>query len=138
MACRLSTRVEVISLLQVSLALMQFLYFADSEGQRRWRWLDQLIENPQYCWKINISLRRSNHAARVLGVLIGEYNRNGKTMGKAHVAAFRRYGNDLEYLTRRRGDRRERPHISPRLPRLRVKILMEIQVVAVATGETCV
>ncbi len=36
-----------------------------------------------------------NHAARVLGVSIGEYNRNGKIMGKSHVAAFRRYGNDL-------------------------------------------
>jgi len=36
-----------------------------------------------------------NHAARILGVPIGKYNRDGKTMGKAHVAAFRRYGNDL-------------------------------------------
>ncbi|MBJ6726233.1 uroporphyrinogen decarboxylase family protein [Geomesophilobacter sediminis] len=36
-----------------------------------------------------------NHAARVLGVPVGKYNRNGETMGKAHVAAFRRYGNDL-------------------------------------------
>ena len=36
-----------------------------------------------------------NHAARVLGVPIGTYNRNGEVMGKAHVAAFRRYGNDL-------------------------------------------
>ncbi len=36
-----------------------------------------------------------NHAARVLGVPVGVYNRDGKTMGKAHVAAFRRYGNDL-------------------------------------------
>ena len=36
-----------------------------------------------------------NHAARVLGVPVGQYNRDGKTMGKSHVAAFRRYGNDL-------------------------------------------
>src|SRR6185369_6163578 len=36
-----------------------------------------------------------NHAARVLGVPVGSYNRNGAIMGKAHVAAFRRYGNDL-------------------------------------------
>jgi uroporphyrinogen decarboxylase len=36
-----------------------------------------------------------NHAARVLGVPIGQYNRDGKIMGQAHVAAFRRYGNDL-------------------------------------------
>ncbi len=35
-----------------------------------------------------------NHAARVLGVPIGKYNRDAKTMAKAHVAAFRRYGND--------------------------------------------
>jgi len=36
-----------------------------------------------------------NHAARVLGVPVGKYNRNGEVMGRAHVAAFRRYGNDL-------------------------------------------
>ena len=36
-----------------------------------------------------------NHAARVLGVPVGTYNRNAEVMGKAHVAAFRRYGNDL-------------------------------------------
>lgn len=36
-----------------------------------------------------------NHAARVLGVPVGEYNRNGELMGKSHVAAYRRYGNDL-------------------------------------------
>lgn len=36
-----------------------------------------------------------NHAARVLGVPVGKYNRNGELMGRAHVAAFRRYGNDL-------------------------------------------
>lgn len=36
-----------------------------------------------------------NHAARVLGIPVGKYNRNGELMGKAHVAAYRRYGNDL-------------------------------------------
>lgn len=36
-----------------------------------------------------------NHAARVLGVPVGEYNRNDELMGKSHVAAYRRYGNDL-------------------------------------------
>ncbi len=36
-----------------------------------------------------------NHACRVLGVPVGVYNRDGKAMGNAHVAAFRRYGNDL-------------------------------------------
>lgn len=36
-----------------------------------------------------------NHAARVTGIPIGKYNRDGKAMGKSHVAAFRRYGNDL-------------------------------------------
>ena len=36
-----------------------------------------------------------NHAARVLGVPVGKYNRDGELMGRSHVAAFRRYGNDL-------------------------------------------
>jgi uroporphyrinogen decarboxylase len=36
-----------------------------------------------------------NHAARVLGVPVGKYNRSGEIMGKAHVAAFNRYGHDL-------------------------------------------
>ena len=36
-----------------------------------------------------------NHAARVLGVPVGKYNRNGELMGKAHVTAYKRYGNDL-------------------------------------------
>jgi len=36
-----------------------------------------------------------NQAARVLGVPIGEYNRSGELMGKAHVAAYKRFGNDL-------------------------------------------
>lgn len=36
-----------------------------------------------------------NHAARVLGVPVGVYNRDGDVMGRAHVAAFRRYGNDI-------------------------------------------
>ncbi len=36
-----------------------------------------------------------NHAARVLGVPVGQYNRNGKLMGQAHVAAWKKYGHDL-------------------------------------------
>jgi len=36
-----------------------------------------------------------NHAARVLGVPVGVYNRDGGVMGRAHVAAWHRYGNDL-------------------------------------------
>ncbi len=36
-----------------------------------------------------------NHAARVLGVPVGVYNRDGDVMGRAHVATWRRYGNDL-------------------------------------------
>ena len=36
-----------------------------------------------------------NYAARVLGVPIGEYNRNADLMGKSHIAAYKRYGNDL-------------------------------------------
>jgi uroporphyrinogen decarboxylase len=39
-----------------------------------------------------------NHAARILGVKISEYNRNGKTMGEAHVAAFKKYGNDFIFI----------------------------------------
>lgn len=49
-------------------------------------------ENPQRVACFPLIL---NHAARVLGVPIGRYNRDADTMGKAHVAAFRRYGNDL-------------------------------------------
>lgn len=36
-----------------------------------------------------------NHAARVLGVPVGKYNRDGKAMGNSHVAAWKRYGHDL-------------------------------------------
>ena len=36
-----------------------------------------------------------NHAARVAGVKVGEYNRNGRLMGECHAAAYRRYGHDL-------------------------------------------
>ncbi len=36
-----------------------------------------------------------NHAARILGVPVGQYNRSGELMGRAHVAAYKRYGNDL-------------------------------------------
>ena len=36
-----------------------------------------------------------NHAARVLGVPVGVYNRDGKVMGNAHVAAWKKYGHDL-------------------------------------------
>lgn len=36
-----------------------------------------------------------NHAARLIGVTIRQYTRSGETMGRAHVAAYRRYGQDL-------------------------------------------
>jgi uroporphyrinogen decarboxylase len=36
-----------------------------------------------------------NHAARIAGVKIGDHNRNGRLMGECHVAAYRRYGQDL-------------------------------------------
>ncbi len=36
-----------------------------------------------------------NHAARILGVPVRDYATDGTTMGRAHVAAFRRYGHDL-------------------------------------------
>jgi len=36
-----------------------------------------------------------NHAARVLGVKVRDYATDGRVMGRAHVAAYRRYGQDL-------------------------------------------
>ncbi len=36
-----------------------------------------------------------NHAARLIGVTIRQYATDGDLMGKAHVAAYRRYGQDL-------------------------------------------
>ncbi|MBS3909984.1 MAG: uroporphyrinogen decarboxylase family protein [Actinobacteria bacterium] len=36
-----------------------------------------------------------NHAARVLGEPVGKVIRDGELYGKAHVAAYRRYGNDI-------------------------------------------
>jgi uroporphyrinogen decarboxylase len=36
-----------------------------------------------------------NHAARVAGMTVREHGRNGLKMGQAHVAAFRRYGQDM-------------------------------------------
>ena len=36
-----------------------------------------------------------NHSARVLGVKVSEYATSGSTMGRAHVAAYHRYGQDL-------------------------------------------
>ena len=36
-----------------------------------------------------------NHAAHVLGVKVIEHAKSGETMGKAHIAAFRKYGQDM-------------------------------------------
>ncbi len=36
-----------------------------------------------------------NHAARVAGMEVSEHNRSGEAMGRAHVAAFRRYRQDM-------------------------------------------
>lgn len=36
-----------------------------------------------------------NHAARVLGVKVSEHNRDGEMMGKAHLAAYQRYHQDM-------------------------------------------
>ena len=36
-----------------------------------------------------------NHAARVAGMKVSEHNRSGEAMGRAHVAAFRRYRQDM-------------------------------------------
>lgn len=40
----------------------------------------------------------ANHAARVLGIPIGTYNRDAAALAKAHVAAFRRYGHDALFV----------------------------------------
>ncbi|MCF6289953.1 MAG: uroporphyrinogen decarboxylase family protein [Desulfobacterales bacterium] len=39
-----------------------------------------------------------NHAARISGVRISEYNQDGGTMGAAHVAAFKEYGHDFIFI----------------------------------------
>lgn len=49
-------------------------------------------ENPQRIACFPLIL---NHAAAVLGVPVGKCIRDAELFGKAHVAAFRRYGNDL-------------------------------------------
>ena len=36
-----------------------------------------------------------NHAARVAGITVSSHARSGELMGRAHAAAFRRYGQDL-------------------------------------------
>lgn len=36
-----------------------------------------------------------NHAARIIKVPVGQYNRSGELMGRAHIEAYKRYGNDL-------------------------------------------
>jgi uroporphyrinogen decarboxylase len=36
-----------------------------------------------------------NHAARIAGVKISEYNRSGQVMAECHIKAYRRYGHDL-------------------------------------------
>jgi uroporphyrinogen decarboxylase len=40
----------------------------------------------------------ANHAARVLGIPVGVYNRDAGAMTRAHVAAFRRYGHDALFV----------------------------------------
>jgi uroporphyrinogen decarboxylase len=49
-------------------------------------------ENPQRIACFPLIL---NHAAKVLGVPVGTCIRDAELFGKAHVAAYRRYGNDL-------------------------------------------
>jgi len=36
-----------------------------------------------------------NHAARISGVKVSEYNRDGRVMAECHIRAYRRYGHDL-------------------------------------------
>lgn len=44
--------------------------------------------------RIPVNLLISDHAARVIGVTVGDYNNSAKLMAKGQVAAWRRYGAD--------------------------------------------
>ena len=45
--------------------------------------------------RIPVNLLMSDHAARVIGVTVGEYNRSAKILARGQIAAWRRYGMDL-------------------------------------------
>lgn len=45
--------------------------------------------------RIPVNLLMSDHAARAIGVTVGEYNRCAKTMARGQITAWRRYGMDL-------------------------------------------
>lgn len=44
--------------------------------------------------RIPVNLLISDHAARVIGVTVGDYNKSARLMAKGQVAAWRRYGAD--------------------------------------------
>ncbi len=45
--------------------------------------------------RIPVNLLISDHAARVIGVSVGEYNNSAELMAKGQIAAWRRYGMDM-------------------------------------------
>lgn len=45
--------------------------------------------------RIPVNLLMSDHAARVIGVSVGEYNRCAKTLARGQISAWRKYGMDL-------------------------------------------
>lgn len=45
--------------------------------------------------RIPVNLLISDHAARVIGVTVGEYNQSAQLMAKGQIAAWRRYGSDM-------------------------------------------
>jgi uroporphyrinogen decarboxylase len=45
--------------------------------------------------RIPVNLLISDHAARVIGVTVGEYNNSAQLLAKGQIAAWRRYGADL-------------------------------------------
>lgn len=45
--------------------------------------------------RIPVNLLISDHAARVIGVSVGEYNNSARLLAKGQIAAWRRYGSDL-------------------------------------------
>jgi uroporphyrinogen decarboxylase len=45
--------------------------------------------------RIPVNLLISDHAARVIGVSVGEYNNSAQLLAKGQIAAWRKYGSDL-------------------------------------------
>ena len=45
--------------------------------------------------RIPVNLLISDHAARVIGVTVGEYNNSAELLARGQIAAWRRYGMDM-------------------------------------------